>query len=50
MRALGVLLILLCAAGFLTVADDLRHVGELVAVGSLGVAGIILIVWAQRAL
>jgi hypothetical protein len=46
-RAIGVLLILLCGLGYLTVADDLRHVGELVGVSTIGVAGILLVVLAQ---
>ena len=40
LRVIGVVLIVLCALGFLTVADDLRHKGELIGVGSIGVAGI----------
>ena len=43
----GIALILGCAVGFLTVADDLRHVGELIGVSSIGVAGIVLVVVAQ---
>lgn len=44
---LGALLILLSLAGFLTVADDLRHVGELATVGGVGIAGVLLLVSAH---
>jgi hypothetical protein len=30
----------ICALGFLTVADDLRHIGELIGVASIGVVGL----------
>jgi hypothetical protein len=49
-RAFGILLIVLCAIGFLTVADDLRHVGELVGVSAIGILGVILLVFAQHML
>ena len=42
-RFLGVALILLGLLGFLTVADDLRHTGELLAVGAVLVSGIVLV-------
>ena len=47
-RIVGVLLIVLCGLGFLTVADDLRHVGELIGVSSIGIAGIVLVLAAHR--
>lgn len=43
-KGAGIFLLALCGAGFLTVADDLDHKGELLAVGSLGVAGVALLV------
>jgi hypothetical protein len=39
----GVVLLLLSIVGFATVADDLRHVGELLAVASLCIAGAALV-------
>ncbi len=47
-RVLGVLLILLCVLGYLTVADDLRHTGELVGVGVIGLAGVVLVIVSKR--
>jgi len=40
---IGVFLILVSILGFATVADDLRHVGELLAVASLCIAGAALV-------
>jgi len=48
MRRLGVLLILCAVVGFLTVADDLRHKGELLAVGSIGACGLVLVAHSFR--
>ena len=42
-RALGLVLVVLGIAGFLTVADDFRHVGEALGVGSALLAGIVLL-------
>jgi hypothetical protein len=39
----GIFLILISILGFATVADDLRHVGELLAVASLCIAGAALV-------
>ncbi len=44
LRWLGFFLMILCAAGFLTVADDLRHIGEIAGVGLIGVAGLVLVI------
>jgi drug/metabolite transporter (DMT)-like permease len=41
-RFLGVALILLGVIGFLTVADDLRHTGELLGVSAVLVSGVVL--------
>jgi hypothetical protein len=43
-RVVGALLVVIGAAGFLTVADDLHHVGELLGVGSVFFIGILLLV------
>jgi hypothetical protein len=43
----GITLIVIGIAGFLTVADDLRHTGELFGVGSILALGIILVVVAR---
>jgi len=40
----GALLVVIGAAGFLTVADDLHHVGEVLGVGSVFFVGILLLV------
>lgn len=48
MRRLGILLVVCAVAGFLTVADDLRHKGELLAVGSIGACGLVLIALSAR--
>jgi hypothetical protein len=41
LRFAGILLIVLSGIGFLTVADDLRHVGELIGVSAIGIVGVI---------
>ena len=43
-RIVGALLVVIGAAGFLTIADDLRHVGEVLGVGSVFFIGILLLV------
>src|SRR5258706_5765112 len=43
MRRLGVLLVIAAVGGFLTVADDLQHKGELLAVSSILVCGLVLV-------
>ena len=43
-RIAGVLLVLVGIVGFVTVADDLRHVGEFIGVASLLLSGVILLV------
>ena len=43
-RAVGALLLFAGCFGFVTVADDLRHKGELFAVGGILVAGVVLLV------
>jgi hypothetical protein len=40
---LGIFLVVLGVVGFLTVADDLRHTGEMWGVGSVLVAGFVLL-------
>ena len=42
-RRLGIAVVLLALIGFMTIADDLRHTGELFGVGSVLLAGIALI-------
>lgn len=42
LRWVGIALILIGVIGFLTVADDLRHKGELIGVGSILVAGLLV--------
>jgi hypothetical protein len=42
-RTVGAVLVVVAVVGFLTVADDLRHVGELAGVSSLLVAGCALL-------
>jgi len=42
LRVTGVVLVAVAIVGFLTVADDLRHIGELIGVGSILVAGLLL--------
>ena len=44
----GVALMLLGVAGFLTVADDLRHKGELFGVGAVLASGLILVAVSRR--
>ena len=51
LRWIGITLILLGVIGFLTVADDLRHKGELLGVGSIlaaGLVGLAVSVFARR--
>ena len=48
MRRLGVLLVIAAIVGFLTVADDLRHKGELLAVSSILVCGLVLVALSGR--
>lgn len=48
MRRLGVLLVIAAIGGFLTVADDLRHKGELLAVSSILVCGLVLVALPAR--
>jgi hypothetical protein len=50
LRAVGIVLVLLSGLGFLTVADDLRHVGELVGVSAVGIVGAVVGVGAHLAL
>jgi hypothetical protein len=45
LRWIGVALVVAGILGFFTVADDLRHTGELMGVGSILLLGIVLIVW-----
>ncbi len=40
---LGIILILMGMIGFLTIADDLRHKGELLGVGSVSIGGLVLL-------
>ena len=40
----GLALVLLAVVGFRTVADDLRHRDEFVAVSAVGIAGVVLLV------
>jgi hypothetical protein len=56
-RVLGVILVVIGVIGFLTVADDLRHVGELFGVGVIvfiGLMGLVAAslksVWHRRAI
>lgn len=48
LQVLGAALVLLGVLGFLTVADDLRHGGEIVGVGSVLLTGILLLFVAFR--
>ncbi|MBZ5536365.1 MAG: hypothetical protein LAO31_10455 [Acidobacteriia bacterium] len=50
LRLAGILLIVLSGIGFLTVADDLRHVGELVGVSAIGIVGVIAVTVAHLSL
>lgn len=43
-RVLGVLMVFAGCFGFVTVADDLGHMGELFAVGGILVAGLVLLI------
>lgn len=48
-RVVGSLFVALGALGFLTVADDLNHVGEVLGVGSIFAIGALLIVGSMKA-
>jgi hypothetical protein len=48
MRLLGGLLVISAIVGFLTVADDLRHKGELFGMGSILVGGLVLVALSSR--
>ena len=50
LRFAGIFLIAVAGIGFLTVADDLRHVGELVGVSAVGFVGVVLAVVAHLCL
>ena len=50
LRTVGILLILVSGLGFLTIADDLRHVGEIVGVSAVGVVGVAVAVRTHLAL
>ena len=43
LRWLGITLVLIGIVGFLTVADDLRHKGELIGVGTILVIGLLML-------
>jgi hypothetical protein len=43
LKVLGAALITLSVLGFMTVADDWRHTGELLGVGSVLIAGVVLL-------
>lgn len=43
LRITGLALVGIAVIGFLTVADDLRHIGELVGVGSIMLSGLVLL-------
>jgi hypothetical protein len=43
LKVLGAPLITLSVLGFMTVADDWRHTGELLGVGSVLIAGVVLL-------
>ena len=43
LRVPGIILTLLGLIGFLTIADDLRHKGELLGVGSILMCGLVLL-------
>lgn len=42
-RALGLILVICGIAGYLTVADELRHMGEFIGVSSIMIAGMIFL-------
>lgn len=42
-RRVGIVFVVLGTVGFVTVADDLRHVGEVLAVGSVLFIGLVLL-------
>ena len=50
-RWIGIVLTVLGIAGFFTIADDLRHHGELIGVGTILALGMIALVvsWFRRA-
>lgn len=48
LRVAGVILVVAGVVGFLTVADDLRHKGELLGVGSILICGLVLLVASFR--
>ena len=48
LRGVGIALVLLGLLGFVTVADDLRHTGELLGVGSVALSGLVLVVLSVR--
>jgi len=43
LRVFGIMLVLAGVIGFLTVADDLSHKGELIGVASILIAGLIIL-------
>ena len=45
LRRVGITLIVAGILGFLTVADDLRHTGELMGVGAVLLAGLVMVGW-----
>ena len=47
-RIVGALLVVIGAAGFLTIADDLHHVGEVLGVGSVFFIGILMLVGSPK--
>ncbi len=48
LRALGIILTLIGLIGFLTIADDLRHKGELFGVGAILISGLVLLALSFR--
>lgn len=42
-KVLGAFLVAIGLAGFLTVADDIRHAGEILGIGSILAAGVVLL-------
>jgi hypothetical protein len=45
LRWFGIALVILGVLGFFTVADDLRHKGELMGVSSVLLLGIVILAW-----
>jgi hypothetical protein len=43
LRTLGIVLTIIGVLGFLTVADDLRHVGEFIAVAGIFLSGLLFL-------